>query len=108
MDSLNEFRRVVAPGGYLIISTHGRRYLDRLSAAERDRFDSGHLVVKGNVTSPGSNACSAYHPEQYVRDHLARGFDVVDFRPEGATGNPRQDLYLLRKSVGSSPRHTEA
>jgi hypothetical protein len=32
-----------------------------------------------------------------VRRTLAAGLEVVDFVPEGALGNPRQDVYLLRK-----------
>ena len=41
--------------------------------------------------------CGAYHPEIYVRERLARGFQVVEFVPEGAAGNPYQDAYLLRR-----------
>ncbi len=46
---------------------------------------------------PGGNTCGAYHPERYVRGTLAQGFTVVDFVAEGASGNPHQDLFLLRK-----------
>ena len=35
--------------------------------------------------------------QSYVRGKLASGFEVVRMIPEGALGNPRQDLYLLRK-----------
>jgi len=92
-----ELGRIVRPGGHVVISTHGTQYLHRLTADERERFDAGQLIVKNNVKSPGSNTCSAYHPEPYVRKKLAAAFDVVDFRPDGAKGNPRQDLYVLRK-----------
>jgi SAM-dependent methyltransferase len=95
---MRELSRVVAPGGYLIVSTHGERYVHRLNRAERERFEAGHLVVKNNVSAPGSNTCSAYHPEAFVRDQLAGDLEVVDFIPEGARGNPKQDLYVLRKS----------
>jgi SAM-dependent methyltransferase len=94
---ITELTRTLKPGGHLIISTHGERYIHRLNDDERRRFESGHLVVKNNVKSPGSNTCSAYHPAAYVRDHLAPGLDLVAFIPEGAKGNPRQDLNVLRK-----------
>lgn len=48
--------------------------------------------------APGSNACGAYHPERYVAEVLAPPFSVAAFRPEGAEGNPRQDLWVLRRS----------
>ena len=45
----------------------------------------------------GTNLCSAFHPAEYVRGVLARGFEFVEHAPEGAKGNPRQDLVLLRR-----------
>ena len=88
--------RVLRPGGRLLLTTHGRSYLPRLDAAERERFDAGELVVRwGDL--PGSNLCSAYHPERFLRETLAAGFDVDVFEPEGALGNPTQDLVVLRR-----------
>jgi 2-polyprenyl-3-methyl-5-hydroxy-6-metoxy-1,4-benzoquinol methylase len=94
---MNELSRLVKPGGYLMLSTHGERYRHRLTRAERERFAAGELVVKNNIRAPGSNTCSAYHPMAFVRDRLAGGLQLVDFIPEGARGNPNQDLYVLRK-----------
>jgi hypothetical protein len=65
------------------------------------------LVVKNNTKAPGSNMCSAYHPVSYVRDHMAKGLELVDFIPRGATGNPQQDLYILRKPTHAT-RQTDA
>jgi SAM-dependent methyltransferase len=93
---IQELARVVAPGGHLLITTHGARYLPELTPAERHEFEAGHLVVR-REDSAGSNLCGAYHPTAYVESTLARGFQVVEFLPEGAAGNPHQDLYLLRK-----------
>lgn len=93
---MQELRRVVRRGGHLIITTHGVRYLTELTNEDRTRFTAGQLVIKRD-DRPGSNVCGAYHPEAYVRDHLARGFTVVDFVAEGAAGNPYQDLWLLRR-----------
>jgi Methyltransferase domain len=95
-----ELTRVVRPGGHLIITTHGDSYVSRLNQRERRRFASGELVVKNDTGAPGSNACAAYHPYAYVRHRLAGGLEMLDFVFEGARGNPRQDLYLLRKPAG--------
>ena len=94
---MSELTRVLKPGGFLLLSTHGDAYIRRLNETERRDFEAGRLVVKNNVRSPGSNTCSAYHPEAYVRGRLAAGLEVVDLRREGAKGNPRQGLYVLRR-----------
>lgn len=94
---MQELRRVLRAGGHLLLTTHGARYLAELGPRDRERFEAGQLVVRRD-DRPGSNVCGAYHPHAYVREHLARGFAVVDSVPEGATGNPRQDLWLLRRA----------
>jgi SAM-dependent methyltransferase len=95
---IGELARVLKPGGVLFLSTHGEHYLPQLSAAEQGQFLLGQLVVRGSRRA-GSNDCAAFHPESYVREDLAPlgGFEVVDFVPEGARGNPWQDAFLLRK-----------
>ena len=95
---MQELRRVLAPGGHLLFRVHGAAYLTGLSETERSAFGQGRLVIRDD--SPGSNACGAYHSERYVREVLARGFEVLEMTPEGAKGNPRQDLVLLRKRAG--------
>ncbi|HET8528870.1 MAG TPA: class I SAM-dependent methyltransferase [Gaiellaceae bacterium] len=93
----DELRRVLKPGGRLLLTTHGRSYLPRLDAGERARFEAGELVVRwGEVV--GSNLCSAYHPERYLRNTFADGFAFLELEPEGARGNPTQDLVLLQKT----------
>jgi SAM-dependent methyltransferase len=96
---LAELRRIIRPGGLLFITLHGRYYLDEtLNEAQRAQFAAGQPVVVCSELS-GSNACNVYHPESYVRERMAEGFTIVDFVPEGALGNPRQDVYLLRKNA---------
>lgn len=95
---VQELQRVLRPGGHLVLSTHGEGYLDRLSEPERVMFLAGRTVVRrGGIA--GSNWCTTFHPERAVRERLARGFEVVDFVPRGAKGNPVQDIALLRKPV---------
>jgi SAM-dependent methyltransferase len=94
---MGELTRLLKRGGHLLLSTHGERYAHRLNEGERRRFAAGQLVVKNNVSAPGSNTCSAYHPQAYVKDRLIGELELVEFQPEGAMGNPHQDLYVLRK-----------
>jgi SAM-dependent methyltransferase len=92
---MDELRRVLAPGGHLILTVHGDKCADALPAAERGDYQQGKLVVVEQEVV-GTNFCGAFHPEAYVRSVLTRGFEVADFVPEGAKGNPPQDAYLLR------------
>jgi SAM-dependent methyltransferase len=91
-----ELSRVLKPGGHLFFTTHGDHYVPHLSPRDQQQYRSGRLVVHRSSRA-GSNACAAFHPESYVRQELARHLDVLEFVPEGALGNPRQDVYLLRK-----------
>jgi SAM-dependent methyltransferase len=93
---LRELRRVLRPGGLLLLTTHGNAYRHRLSDEERARFEAGAVVVRWEDAA-GTNLCSAYHSEAALRV-LAERFTFLELEPEGATGNPHQDLSVLRKS----------
>jgi hypothetical protein len=93
---MSEFERVLRPGGHSVVTTHGARYVDRLTRAERRKFDEGRLVVR-RAALAGTNHCTAFHPETYVREELANGFELLELEPEGARGDPHQDLVLLRR-----------
>jgi SAM-dependent methyltransferase len=93
---MRECLRILAPGGFLLVSTLGEYYLSRqrLTESERESFLSGNVVVLYEQ-SPGTSLCSAYHPPQYVHGTLARGFEVAAFRPAADEG--RHDIHLLRR-----------
>ena len=92
----DEILRVLRPGGLFLLTTHGESYTPRLEAEERERYTRGELVVRWADVA-GTNLCSAYHPETYLRQTFAQGFAFVELEPEGARGNPTQDLVVLRK-----------
>jgi SAM-dependent methyltransferase len=97
-DWMEELRRVVRPGGFVLLTTHGDRYLERLDEDERRRYRGGELIVRWGEVA-GTNLCTVFHPPSWVRERLLpHGFEEVEFVPEGATGNPYQDLFLLRRS----------
>jgi len=93
---VDELRRVLKPSGLLALSSHGRRYGERLNGDERRTFERGEFLVR-HVQGAGTNLCTAFHPEAYLRGAFSRGFELLEFMPEGARGNPHQDLTLLRR-----------
>lgn len=94
---IDELSRVLKPGGYIYLTTHGEHYLSALDTAEQEQFRKGELVVREEDES-GSNRCAVFHPPGYVRETLARGGLVVtDFVKCGAHGDSMHDVHLLHK-----------
>jgi SAM-dependent methyltransferase len=103
---MTELSRVVKAGGYLLITTHGENYALLLDQRAQARFQDNEMVVfnEEDFHNPLTyGKCSAYHPEKYVREKLAKTLDVVDF-VKGEVMDAghrliRQDAYLLRKPL---------
>jgi SAM-dependent methyltransferase len=93
---MRDLWRVLRPGGFLIVTTHGEAYLGELTVEEQGRFRSGRPVAK-HEDAGGTNRCGVYFSDEYIRTRFADGFRVLDFLPQGAKGNPHQDLVLLQK-----------
>jgi len=90
---IDELRRVVRPAGFAVLSTHGERFLPRLSDEERRRFASG-LPVELYTDEPGSALCSVYNPFSHVSTVLGHSLELIDHAPGAFDG---QDVYLFRR-----------
>jgi SAM-dependent methyltransferase len=100
---LSELARVLRPGGYLLMTTQGEPYADQyLAPHEREQFHHGRMVVQQNGRQPGEGSYNAYHPISYVRETLAKGFEVAEFVPGVVIDANRrliaQDSHLLRNA----------
>ena len=91
-----ELSRVLRPAGIAVLSTHGERFLARLTDEERRRFAAG-MPVELYAEQPGSALCSVYNPIAHVRDVLGRSLELVDHAP-GAFED--QDVYAFRRPRG--------
>ena len=92
---IEELARVVRPGGLVLVTVTGPELAtELLRPDDLERFERGDLVVKRSELA-GMNACAAYHPARYIREELARGFELVEHVVSGAP-DVRQDAVLLR------------
>jgi SAM-dependent methyltransferase len=99
---IDELRRVVKPGGHILITVSGPVGGGKLLDEEIARYEAGQLVVTG-AAFQGQNYCEVIHPDAYVREVLARGLEVVAAVPARIPGtgfslefDDGQDAYLLR------------
>jgi len=94
---IDELSRITAPGGLLLVTTHGDSYADRLDPDERAAYDAGEAVVRWPGVA-GSNLCTTFHPDSYIKENLAPDLELLEHTPDGGTvGSPRQDLVVFRK-----------
>jgi SAM-dependent methyltransferase len=93
----DEILRMLKPGGTLVMSTNGEYYFNDLSPKEQDLFREGKIVIRGGKVA-GSNFCNTYYSTRYVRQTFGEGFSSLNFFPQGARGNPYQDLFVLKKT----------
>src|SRR6185503_13183891 len=94
---VSEMKRVLAPGGLLLLTLQGYGHLEALNPDEREAFLAGRLVVR-QAERAGENFCLASFPEAYVREELGGGdLDLLDFVPGGAP-ELKQDVALFVKA----------
>lgn len=92
---IEELGRVARPGALVLVTVTGPELANELLRPDDlARFEHGELVVKRSELA-GTNACAAYHPARYIREELARGFELVEHVVSGAP-DVRQDVVLLR------------
>jgi SAM-dependent methyltransferase len=102
---IGEVRRVLRPGGVLLVTLHGHLFANQLSRRERLSFAAGRAVVREAHRS-GEETCAAFHPPRYVRRRLLApgGFDRVSMTPgahdPGAIPTPMvlQDKYVAERA----------
>ena len=91
-----ELARVVEPGGRIVFSTHGDATRDQMEPSVEERYDRGEFAVRF-AGRPGSNLCSAFHPEPWVRETLVPELEVLDLVRGGAPGLGVHDIWTVRK-----------
>jgi len=90
---IRELTRILAPGGYLLITVHGESFRSAMTTEEQARFDRGDLVVRYSGMA-GSNLCAAFHPLSYLKS-FSGGLELVEHLP----ARMQQDAVLFRKPI---------
>lgn len=96
---LNDLERVIMPGGFLLISFQGSSFIENLNEDERNRFESGEMVIKCAQYNT-KNSCGVYHPYAYVKKLVTPSFEIIYFSEKAANG---QDAYLMRRIDSTEP-----
>ena len=94
-----ELKRVIRPGGIVILTTHSDAATDRLLGPELARYKAGELVVRGQVKE-GKKWFLAYQPPGFVRNELLAGWEVLSHAHARMFGT--QDLWVARKPLGTA------
>jgi SAM-dependent methyltransferase len=93
---LAELRRIVRPGGILLISVHSSEANELLSTADRTALqEQGILFTRGFNLAPkifGETYQNTYHSDNYIAKHWGAMFEIVN-----RIGMGRQDLLVMRK-----------
>jgi SAM-dependent methyltransferase len=95
---MQEFTRILRPGGYILFTTHGDYYLPMLPADLQALFQNGQ-PIGGMAPNVGTNQYASFSPFQHVRDELLQDLELVEFYRRASRGTPWQDVYLARKPL---------
>jgi SAM-dependent methyltransferase len=95
---MQEFKRILRPGGYIIFTTHGDYCLPLLPPALQTSFLAGQ-PIGGVAPNVGTNQYASFSPFQHVRDELLQDLELVEFYRRASRGTPWQDVYLARKPL---------
>jgi ubiquinone/menaquinone biosynthesis C-methylase UbiE len=94
---LEELNRILRPGGYLIISTHGEFYYDRISRERISQLRANGFLYFNNGVTEGlpDFYLTAYHTHEYIREHWSPHLDIIGIEPRALLG--RQDAVISQK-----------
>ena len=94
---INELHRIVRPGGFVLLTTQGEVFVDKLTEQEKSFFVEGSLVIRDQVKE-GHRSFSAFQPESFMRSFFSDGWKVVKF-VKGTVQHwgPEQDTWVVEK-----------
>ena len=94
---IKELYRLLRPSGILLITTQGDNFRVKLTPAELSTYDTGQLVVRGNVVE-GHRTFAAFHAPAFITTLLA-DFELLQHTvPPVSDGQSLpQDVWIVQK-----------
>ena len=91
-----ELKRILKKNGIIFLTTHGDNCKPKLTNEELKIFESGNLVVRGNVKE-GHRTFAAYQPPVFMRK-LFSDVEILEHVTREPEGNYiPQDVWIVRK-----------
>ncbi|MGZ5191358.1 MAG: hypothetical protein ACXWCZ_10085, partial [Flavisolibacter sp.] len=89
--------RITKPGGYLLITTQGESFSNKLSEKEKTDFSNGALVIRDKVKE-GHRSFSAFQPEIFMQSFFSVEWKIVKFiKGKIENWGPEQDTWIVQK-----------
>lgn len=103
---IQEFKRILRKGGYLLVTLHGELYVRNVFDQQSEHFrvfDHSGYVEEGLASVEGGNHYRSFHRYDFVRDLFA-DFEIRDYFPNGNNSRHNtlfqiaqsQDVYVLQ------------
>lgn len=97
---LDEFRRIIRPGKYLIFSTQGEFFMKNRRDYITDEMiqkleENGILTVHSDVE--GSNTAGTFQTRAFTENLLGDDWKILYYKEGGSTVTGFQDLYLVQR-----------
>jgi len=91
-----ELFRVLNKGGFLILTTQGENFKNKMTVTELEHYNNNELVVRGNVLE-GHRTYSAFHPIAFMKK-LFQKAELLEHVviPPTKDWNP-QDIWIVKK-----------
>lgn len=97
-----ELKRIICPGGYILVTLHGEIYV-RVSHPERMEEFSKTGYIEIPSSDEGSNSFGTFHAFEFV-ETLFNDFEIIGYYPRGRINYPEvvfpvaafQDVYVLK------------
>ncbi|MBI1939034.1 MAG: class I SAM-dependent methyltransferase [Ignavibacteriales bacterium] len=91
---MKEFERIIKPGGFLYLTTHGENLYNNLTPEQLNSLQqNGILTINDDIE--GDNKCTTYQTKKFIEENLLSCFKIVDFIPGKYEQNLTQDIYLM-------------